>query len=522
MADYVASAISLILGLGFFFLGLRLVGDNLRGLCSGGLRNSISAATGKPVTASWVGFIAGALMQSATAVTFICVSMVAAGLLSMAGAGLVIVWSNVGLTLLAFVATLNIHPAVSLLVGLSGIVMGMVRIKIWQTVAGVFLGVGLILFGLHQMGLGAEPLKNQTWFQDGIHFAVASPWLSFLAGILVAAILQSNTGATMMVITLAGAGAIPFESSALMIYGTNLGAIALRLLLASGLRGVSLQLVRLEDLFCVITGVVMGVLYAVESMGVPLVLALSGLISHTESMRLAIVFFLSNLLPALVMLPFMGLCRRLMVRMFPPPAHDPNRPQFIVDTALDDPITALDLLQKELAHLLRIAPAASQSGPDTAFHQIAAAVEVFASKIAVHPQLTAGMAEELYRDRSLLSSIRHFQDSAAHFTARLAQAPSDAGQSLKKSLDAQIERVAAAIESPDPASVARLHNETRRGSEQIEGAIKSALASDPGNIQITALKEDFVVAIWTLHHITKILRPRGAKGADAGDAEPAR
>jgi phosphate:Na+ symporter len=71
---------ALIFGLGLFFLGLRLVSENLTRLTGGSLRNGIALTTRRPVRPIALGIASGALMQSATAVTFICVSMVAAGL----------------------------------------------------------------------------------------------------------------------------------------------------------------------------------------------------------------------------------------------------------------------------------------------------------------------------------------------------------------------------------------------------------------------------------------------------------
>ena len=69
---------ALIFGLGLFFVGLHLVGDNLKALSSGSLRDGIARSTRNPLPRVGLGLAAGALMQSATAVTFICVSMVVA------------------------------------------------------------------------------------------------------------------------------------------------------------------------------------------------------------------------------------------------------------------------------------------------------------------------------------------------------------------------------------------------------------------------------------------------------------
>ncbi|MGB7790996.1 MAG: hypothetical protein WBL39_07265, partial [Terrimicrobiaceae bacterium] len=134
---------SLILGLGLFFLGLRLIGENLRRLSGSSFRNVIKATTHSALLGAGLGTLAGAVMQSATAVTFILVSLTDSGFIKARAAAPVIVWSNVGLTALAFLTTLNIHPLVAYAVGGAGIALGTVRVPLWQTIAGSLLGMGL-------------------------------------------------------------------------------------------------------------------------------------------------------------------------------------------------------------------------------------------------------------------------------------------------------------------------------------------------------------------------------------------
>jgi len=200
--------------------------------------------------------------------------MVSSGLITSGAAFPVILWTNVGLTALAFIVTLNIHPLVVYLVGLSATAASLVRRPTWQALAGVVLGIALIFFGLETMSGSAQPLVATPWFHDLLRQTVASPAVAFLVGVAVAALLQSNTAATLLIITLAGAGAFDLEPALMLIYGTNLGTIVLRLLLAAELRGTALQLVRFEDLFCLVSGVIMVALFYAEIPGgVPLVRA---------------------------------------------------------------------------------------------------------------------------------------------------------------------------------------------------------------------------------------------------------
>jgi phosphate:Na+ symporter len=508
---------ALIFGLGLFFIGLHLVGDNLKALSGGRFRDGIARTTLRPLPRMALGLASGALMQSATAVTFICVSLVSAELLTANAASLVIVWSNVGLTVLAFVATLNIHPVVAFLIGGAGIVMGVVRIRSWQTVASVLIGIGLILFGLEQMSAGAAPLKNEPWFRDAIDLAVSSAPLAFLSGILIASILQSNTGATMMLITLANAGALDIKDAALMIYGTNLGAIALRAVLATGMKGQSLRLVRMEDFFCLFSGGTLFGLYFLEQSGIPLILALSGEISTDIDTRLALLFLFSNLIPALAISPFIPLVTQMLGKIWPgEPPDVPGAPKFLQKQALNDPATALALIRKELARLLgRVtgepgAPrdASEDSGPSANFETLSNAIERFASQLASRATMNEADALKLHSLRSALSGIRHLEEAARFFVARASVpgviAPEKRAR-LKKTLHDLLAAMARAMDTDDMAAITTIRDHTKTQGDFV-AEIRQQLGAQPGGtLDQSALLVDFEFVAWALHHLTKIL-----------------
>src|SRR5262249_62436015 len=96
--------------------------------------------------------------------------------------------------------------------------------------------------------------------------------IGFAVGFLLAMLVQSNTAAALIVIALAGAGALDLPQATMIIYGTNLGTIVIRIVLAMGLQGSAMQLVRFEDFFCLVSGALMIVLFYLESwFHVPLV-----------------------------------------------------------------------------------------------------------------------------------------------------------------------------------------------------------------------------------------------------------
>lgn len=497
---------SLILGLGLFFLGLRLVGEGLRRLYGSSFRNVIKRTTHSPLLGAGLGTVAGAVMQSATAVTFILVSLTDSGLIKARAAAPIIIWCNVGLTALAFVTTLNIHPLVAYLVGGAGIALGTLRISFWQALAASLLGMGLILFGLEEMGAGAAPLKDDAWFNNAIAFALASSTLTFLAGVLIAMVLQSNTGAAMLIITFAGSGVLDLNPAMLMLYGTNLGAIGLRLFLSAGLRGEPLRLVRLEDFFCVVSGAVMGTLFVVEQAGVPLVAAFVNSFSAPVATKLAVVFLISNLLPALLLSLGLGRVLKLLKRLWPdrPAIDDPSRPVFLRSQALDDPSSAFDLMQKELARLLgTIRVTAMKPEEETApraFQDLALAIEEFAAKLASRSSLSQADATRLHLLRAELSVLRHIEEAVRYF----AQARGRQGGPavLSETLEKLLSLATAAAESERPDLIRDLLEKCKLGGNEMS-RLKEETAST--SLSDTALFEDFSIAVWTLRRLAKLL-----------------
>ncbi|QJD28980.1 Na/Pi symporter [Methylococcus geothermalis] len=527
---------SLILGLGLFFLGLRLIGQNLSELGGGGFRDAVRFVTHTPPLASVLGIMSGALTQSATAVTFILASMLGSGLIKPPAARLVVVWSNVGLTALAFLAMVDIHPLVAYFVGGTGIALGSVRAKPWSTVAGVLLGVGLLLFALENMGAGAAPLKNEPWFRQGLEAALASPWFAFACGFGAAALLQSNAGASMLVITLCEAGSIPASAALPMIYGTNLGAIPLRGMLALGMKGDAIRLVRTEDLFCLASGLLMMALFFGESLGMPLVGALSAHLTVSSSGQLAVAFLLSNLLPALALSPLLPACARLLDRFWPPGPEKPRgEAAFLSSHALVDPPTALDLLAKELGRLLgslRVEPRRSKEGAlpadtdpeallEPEFVRLAFAIDTFCMKLALRDGLGPVETARLQWFRAALGIVRHIAEAAAEFSCHLGGLPEPVA-SVADPLRVRLERLLAiasgAVSSPNEGAIAEFHAQTRRHGQPIM-ALREAFSAELAALKIEqrmkagALDTDFELCVWLLHRLAKLLPCLAASSA---------
>ncbi|MGH8046274.1 MAG: Na/Pi symporter [Chthoniobacterales bacterium] len=509
---------TLILGLGLFFLGIQLVGENLRRLTGATFRRAIHAVSERPALAGLTGVGFGALMQSATAVTFILAGMARSGIVTPRSVAPVILWCNVGLTALAFIVTLDIHPYVAYLVGAAGIFSSMVRQPAWRAAAGVLLGVGLVLFGLESMGDGARPLQSQEWFQHMLDATARSPAIGFIVGILAAAILQSNTGAAMLIITLAGVGSFSLEQASVLIYGTNLGAIGLRIFLALRLDAPSKRLVRFEDIFCLWSGVVMVSLFLAERAGAPLVLY--G-VQHVgdPKLQLALVFLLSNLLPAALMSFAIGPVMAALEKWLPGESSSAlAQPKYLSDSALNDPATGIELMSKELSRLLVAVHVQSKKAEigddgepvgDPAFGQLSTTIEQYGARLASKNDLSEMDAQFLHLLRAELSLIRYFEDTVREFNDALfeigdKESLREAAYTLRHGLHELIRAARRAAEQPDAEAVEHLRALTKRHGDFVKAQTQKA-KSQSSSPQIAALADAFELSAWMLHRLSKVL-----------------
>jgi phosphate:Na+ symporter len=448
----------------------------------------------------------------------------------------------VGLTALAFVATLDIHPVVAWGVGLSGVAASLIRQRAARQVANVLVGIALLLYGLQSMGAAAGPLKHAEWLQHDIAAMLSSVPAALFAGFVLAAVLQSNTGAALLVITLTSGGVLGFETAVMMIYGTNLGAIVLRFLLSLSMRGTTMQLVRFEDLFCVVSGVVMVTLFYIERLtGVPLVMAAVKAVSSDVALRLAMAFFLSNLLPAFIVFAIRTRCLALLARIWPASDEaDAAQPKYLTARSLEDPATAVDLIPRELARLLASLQASvrtHRAGTDSGevedrraadYAVLTTRIEESAGQLAT-AALPKPVAERLNIARELTAIVDYIAEGyvqlrQSHRALRHFPGTADVRDKVLASTESLFGAAATAVDTHQPEAIAKLREQSRSHSELVEQTRESCVrgaASDEigekGVAQRTAtlkLLADFELITWTVHRLAKLLE-RFAAPAEA-------
>ena len=353
--------ISLFAGLGLFFIGVRLISSNLRQVIGRRLRQLIARAVTGPGSLALFGLLAGAVMQSVNAVIHVLVALVTAGAMDRKRAFPIIRWANLGTSLLALVAAIDMHALALCLVGLTGIAYyrQIDQSTRWRHAVGALLGLGLLFLGTDFIKSGAALLRTEPWLR--LHISELGVWLlpSFAIGAAVAWAAQSSTTVVVITMSLAAGGLIGWNGGAMLVMGAGLGSAASAWSLAGRLQGSARQLVLFQVLLR-LQGLVLTLAFYAgnrwlldDPFGRLLDQFQMGLPARLAAFYM-VVQLLSDLASRALEAPSL---RWLEAWAAPSLQENLSKPHFVHDEALDEAETALLLADKEQQRLLACLPA---------------------------------------------------------------------------------------------------------------------------------------------------------------------
>lgn len=351
---------NLLAGLGLFFIEVKFIGDHMRQMAGHGFRRIVALMTDHPALAILSGMIAGALVQSSAAVTFIMTSLVSSRLITIRKAMPIVTWANVGTSLIVLLAVLDLHLAALFLIGATGICfyLNLDRNSRFRHFVGALLGLGLVLLGLILIKAGATPLKEIVWVTRFLTYTSSSYLLAFFTGAFLTFVAQSATTVSVIAIAMARLGLLGIDQTVMVIYGSNLGSGLSTWFMASNLRGTARQLAVFQAVFKTIGALVFVLLFYTELyLRIP---GIQNLVKHLSSdfgRQMAYLYFLFQLSAAIIVSLLTPLIQRWLERFSPATAEEElSRTQFIYPQAIEEAETALDLVEKELLRLVKHLP----------------------------------------------------------------------------------------------------------------------------------------------------------------------
>jgi phosphate:Na+ symporter len=349
---------SIFAGLGLFFVGLQMLTENVKRLAGRRFRQAVAAWTRKPSLGMLSGLLLKALTNSSTVTTFILISLLKSGSITVMQALPVIIGQNIGGAALVYLASLDIKLFILFLIGITGLLITSERAIRLKTTAGALLGVGLLFLGLNLIQAGAAPMSDASWFRTVLQKTTDSYTLAFLIGGLLTFLSQSTAAISVLAITMTKAGLLTINQTIMIIYGCHMGSSLTTYLLSLKLHGRPRQIAMYQTIYNVASAAVLIPLFFLEVYGgVPLVRNLVTSLADRVELQMAHLYFLYNFLAGVILLPFLGPSGRLLERLWPPTAAEETaKLQYIHDHALSDPETALDLAVMEQKRLIAILP----------------------------------------------------------------------------------------------------------------------------------------------------------------------
>ncbi len=214
-------------GTGVFLIGVNLLTSNIEQLATSGIKTLFNKTGNKKLVNVGIGTITTALIQSSGVTTVLIVGFVNVGLMSLQQAAAMIMGANIGTTITAQIAALSEFDFTKYIQILSfvGIMMAMIAQKDnIKKIGHILAGLGLVFIGLWMMSSAMK--ANQELVQPFLQ-SITNPFLLFLVGIVLTALVQSSSATTSIIIAMVSGG-LTIGSGGnevlFFILGTNIGS----------------------------------------------------------------------------------------------------------------------------------------------------------------------------------------------------------------------------------------------------------------------------------------------------------
>lgn len=240
------SVFTLCGGLAFFLYGMTVMSKSLEKMAGGKLERMLKRMTSSPFKSLLLGAGITIAIQSSSAMTVMLVGLVNSGVMELRQTIGIIMGSNIGTTLTAWILSLTgiesenvfvnlLKPEnFSPLIALAGIllIMGSKRQR-RRDVGRIMMGFAILMYGMELMSGAVSPLAEMPQFA-GLLTAFENPLLGVLVGAVFTGIIQSSAASVAILQALAMTGSITYGMAIPIIMGQNIGTCVTALISSIG------------------------------------------------------------------------------------------------------------------------------------------------------------------------------------------------------------------------------------------------------------------------------------------------
>ena len=233
-------------GLAFFLYGMTVMSKSLEKMAGGKLERLLKRMTSNPIKSLLLGAGITIAIQSSSAMTVMLVGLVNSGVMEIGQTIGIIMGSNIGTTLTAWLLSLTgiesesffvnfLKPKnFSPLLALAGILLIMGSKKQRRRDVGrVMMGFSILMYGMELMSGAVAPLADMPEFTD-LMTAFTNPLLGVLVGAAFTGIIQSSAASVGILQALAMTGSVTYGMAIPIIMGQNIGTCVTALISSIG------------------------------------------------------------------------------------------------------------------------------------------------------------------------------------------------------------------------------------------------------------------------------------------------
>lgn len=312
-------------GLAFFLYGITIMSSGLEKIAGGRLERILKKMTSNPLKSLVFGAGVTAAIQSSSAVTVMLVGLVNSGIMKLSQAIGVIMGSNIGTTITAWILSLSgiessnffvrlLKPeSFSPIMALVGIIFIMAsKSNRRKSVGAVLVGFAILMFGMEVMTDAMAPLADMPQFTH-ILTAFTNPILGVIVGTIVTAVIQSSAASIGILQALSMVGGMTYAMAIPIIMGQNIGTCVSAMLSSIGVNTNAKRVAAVHVLFNVI-GVI--VCLSVFEFGY-ILFHFKFATNNISPFGIAIVHSIFNIVTTILLFPFTKVLEKMAMRLVP-------------------------------------------------------------------------------------------------------------------------------------------------------------------------------------------------------------
>ena len=348
MTFYLLKLVSLLGGLALFLFGMDTMGKALERTAGGKLQTILAKMSSSVPRGFLLGLAVTAVIQSSSATTVMVVGFVNSGIMTLKQAVGVIMGSNVGTTVTAWILSLSglegdsflvqvLKPStLAPLLGTIGIILFMfTKSEKSRNIGTIFLGFMALMTGMELMSGSMKLLRDEAWFSR-LMVSFSNPLIGILVGAALTAIIQSSSASVGILQSMCSTGVVSFGCAIPVILGQNIGTCVTAMMGAIGANKNARRTAMVHLYFNIMGTLIFVVLFY----GIGLFFPWKFLSSPCNEMNIAVIHTAFNVAATAILLPLNGVLVKLATLSVPDDRQE-EKTELLDERLLGTPAVAI-------------------------------------------------------------------------------------------------------------------------------------------------------------------------------------